>query len=146
MTDSHEREVTTEAWVYAGRRMGDDRKIRHAWKRQDGEFVYFAKYGTKAMIGSRYTVETANGGSIVLGVPEWLERASDEADLATWQAQDSAAATQLARHRAERKAGERRELDAALAPLVKIADGLRTGPERDAFAAYVMRALLARRA
>jgi hypothetical protein len=43
--------------------------------------------------------------------------------------------------RAERDAARRNALDEALAPLLQVAAGLRTGAQRDALAAYVIRKL-----
>jgi hypothetical protein len=49
--------------------------------------------------------------------------------------------TQVEASRAERDAARRNALDEALAPLLELAGGLRTGAQRDALAAYVIRKL-----
>jgi hypothetical protein len=51
------------------------------------------------------------------------------------------AQTQIESLRAERDAARRNALDEAIAPLLELAAPLRTGAQRDALAAYVIRKL-----
>lgn len=92
-------------------------------------------------VGSHYTVQVSrHDGTLTLhGTPEYAGSAADEATRRALWAEHTLAQTQVEASRAERDAARRNALDEALAPLLEVAAGLRTGAQRDALAAYVIR-------
>jgi len=81
-------------------------------------------------------------GTLTLhGTPEYAGSAADQATRRALWAEHTLAQTQTEASRAERDAARRNALDEALAPLLELAGGLRTGAQRDALAAYVIRKL-----
>ncbi len=95
-------------------------------------------------VGSSYTAQVTrrDGGGITLhGTPEHAgTQAGQEVRAALWTAH-TLAQTQIESLRAERDAARRNALDEAIAPLLELAAPLRTGAQRDALAAYVIRKL-----
>ena len=95
-------------------------------------------------IGSRYVVRVTrrdDGGLTLHGVPEYASSQADQATRQALWAEHTVAQAQIEARRAERDAARRNALDEALAPLVDLARPLRTGAQRDALAAYVIRKL-----
>jgi hypothetical protein len=135
-------EPATETWTYGGVRAGDGGKRVHAWIEPGGEELWFARTGAAA-VASQYRVRVTrrDDGVVVHGKPQY---AGSEADPGTrralWTAHTTAQA-RLAGIRAERSQARRNALDEAIAPLLELAGPLRTGAERDALAAYVIRRL-----
>jgi hypothetical protein len=109
-----------------------------------GEEHWFARTGSRTAVGSRYTAQVTrrDGGAITLhGTPEYAGSQADrETRAALWTAH-TLAQTRIETLRAERDAARRNALDEALAPLLELAGPLRTGAQRDALAAYVLRKL-----
>jgi hypothetical protein len=134
-------EPAQETWTYAGVRVLDGKR-QHAWLDPTGEELLFARTGGSMAVGSHYTAQVIrrDDGRITLrGTPIYAGSAAGEATrLALW-AKHTAAQTRLELIRAERNAARRNALDEALAPLLEVAAGLRTGAERDALAAYILR-------
>jgi hypothetical protein len=138
-------EPAAETWTYGGVRADKHGKKWHSWLDAAGEDHWFARTGGGTMaIGSRYTLRVTrrdDGGITLHGIPEY---AGSEADQVTRQglwAQHAVAQAQIEARRAERDAGRRNALDEALAPLVDLARSLRTGAQRDALTAHVIRKL-----
>jgi hypothetical protein len=125
-------EPAAETWTYGGIRAGKDGKRRHAWLDPGGEELLFASAGGRPAIGSLYTARVTRGddGITLHGTPEYTgSQAGPAAHQALWTA-PTLAQTRLETLRA---------LDEALAPLLELAAPLRTGAQRDALAAYVLR-------
>jgi hypothetical protein len=136
-------EPVAETWTYGGIRAGKDGKRRYAWLDPGGDELLFASTGGRPAIGSLYTarVTRTDSGITLHGTPEYTgSQASPETRQALW-AKHTLAQTRLETLRAERDAARRNALDEALAPLLELAAPLRTGAQRDALAAYVIRKL-----
>ena len=138
-------EPTAETWTYGGVRADKDGKKWHAWVDPAGEEHWFARTGGGRMaVGSRYTAQVTrrDDGAITLhGTPEYAgSQADGETRAALWTAH-TLAQTRIESLRSERDAARRNALDEALAPLLELAAPLRTGAQRDALAAYVIRKL-----
>ena len=137
-------EPAAETWTYGGIRADKDGKKWHAWVDPAGEEHWFARTGSRMAVGSRYTAQVTrrDGGAISLhGTPEYAgSQADGETRAALWTAH-TLAQTRIETLRAERDAARRNALDEAIAPLLELAAPLRTGAQRDALAAYVLRNL-----
>jgi hypothetical protein len=136
-------EPAAETWTYGGIRAGKDGKRRHAWLDPGGEELLFTSAGGRPAIGGLYTARVTRGddGITLHGTPEYTgSQAGPAARQALWTAH-TLALTRLETLRAERDAARRSALDEALAPLLELAASLRTGAQRDALAAYVLRRL-----
>lgn len=94
-------------------------------------------------VGSQYTVHVSRHGETITlhGAPAYAGSAAGEAIRRALWAGHTIARTRLEMIRAERSDARRSVLDEALAPLLELAAPLRTGTERDALAAYVLRKL-----
>lgn len=95
-------------------------------------------------VGSRYTAQVTrrDGGAITLhGTPEYVGSQADGETRAALWTEHTLAQTRIESLRSERDAARRNALDEALAPLLELAAPLRTGAQRDALAAYVIRKL-----
>jgi hypothetical protein len=140
-----EPEPAAETWTYGGIRADKDGKKWHAWLDAAGEDHWFARTGGGSMaIGSRYSVRVTrrdDGGLTLHGIPEYAGTAADETSRRGLWAEHTVAQAQIETVRAERDAARRNALDEALAPLVDLARSLRTGAQRDALAAYIIRKL-----
>jgi hypothetical protein len=143
-TGSAAPEPVTETWTYGGIRADKDGKKWHAWIDPAGEEHWFARTGSRMAVGSRYTAQVTrrDDGAITLhGTPEYAgSQAGGETRAALWTAH-TLAQTRSESLRAERDAARRNALDEAIAPLLELAAPLRTGAQRDALAAYVLRKL-----
>jgi hypothetical protein len=135
-------EPAAEVWTYGGVRAGKDGKRVHAWIDPGGEELWFARVRAAA-IGSQYTVSVTRREDTVTvhGTPQYAGSDTDPGTRRALWAADSVAQARLAGLRAERSDARRNALDEAIAPLLEIARPLRTGAERDALAAYVIRKL-----
>jgi hypothetical protein len=134
-------EPVTETWTYGGIRAGKDGKKWHTWIDPAGEEHWFARTGSRMAVGSHYTAQVTrrDGGITLHGTPEYARSQADgETRAALWTAH-TLAQTQIETLRAERDAARRNALDEALAPLLELAAPLRTGAQRDALTAYVIR-------
>jgi hypothetical protein len=144
--DEHAAAVTTaERWTYGGHRVLDGKRV-HAWIDPSGrELLYAFKRATIWAIGSYYTAHVSREDTTTRlhNTPTYTgEQADDDLRRHLWAA-DTAARAQLARLAQERNDARRNALDDALAPILAVAATLKTGPDRDAFTAYVLRRLLA---
>jgi len=91
--------------------------------------------------GVRVSTRRSEGTTSIIGAPEYAGRSPDgELRRRLW-ALHSTATTRLQMIRAERNDAKRNALDEAIAPLLEVARPLRTGAERDALAAFVIRKL-----
>jgi hypothetical protein len=136
-------EPVTETWTYGGIRADKDGKKWHAWTDPAGEEHWFARTGSRMAVGSCYTAKVTrrDDGISLHGTPEYAgSQASQETRAALWT-QHTLAQTRIEALRAERDAARRNALDEAIAPLLELAGPLRTGAQRDALAAYVIRKL-----
>ncbi|HLJ99128.1 MAG TPA: hypothetical protein VKU39_04380 [Streptosporangiaceae bacterium] len=131
-----------ELWTYGGVRAGNGGKRVHAWIDPAGEELWFARTGAAA-IGSHYTVSVTRreDGITLHGKPAYAGSDAEPGTCRALRAADAVAQATLAGLRAERSAARRNALDEAIAPLAELAGSLRTGAERDALAAYVIRKL-----
>jgi hypothetical protein len=138
-------EPAAETWTYGGIRADKDGKKWHAWVDPAGEEHWFGRTGSSRMaVGSRYIAQVTrgDGGAITLhGTPAYTgSQADGETRQALWR-EHTLAQTRIETLRAERDAARRNALDEAIAPLLDLAAPLRTGAQRDALAAYVLRKL-----
>lgn len=134
---------TTETWTYGGTRVGKDNKPVSVWIDGTGEELWF-KADTRKSVGALYDVEVwrKSDGGISRRAPSYAGLNPDEAlRQRLWTAHDVARAV-IARARQEAKDGRANALDEALAPLLALARQQRTGADRDAFVATVLRRLL----
>lgn len=133
--------TTTETWTYGGVRVLRDGKRAHAWVDPSGEELLYQKIGRRAAVGYLYeaTVERDGDHITLHGQPRSIGEQTDAETRLRLRAADSAATTRLATLARERKEGAEDALNEALAPLVKLARGCRTGAERDALIATVLR-------
>lgn len=133
-----------ERWVYGGIRVLDGKRV-HAWIDPSGrELLYAFKRASHWAIGSFYTAEVSRQDSTTRlhNTPAYTgEQADDELRRHLWAA-DTAARTQLARLAQERNDARRNAIDEVLEPVLAVARTLKTGPDRDAFTAHVLRRLL----
>ena len=136
-------EPVTETWTYGGIRAGKDGKKWHAWVDPAGEEHWFGSTGGRMAVGSRYTalVTRRDDGISLHGTPEYAGSQADRETRATLWTEHTLAQTRIEAMRAERDAARRNALDEAIAPLLELAAPLRTGAQRDALAAYVIRTL-----
>ncbi len=136
-------EPATEVWTYGGVRVSQGGKRVHAWLDASGEELIFSRTGARMAVGSQYTVSVSRHDETITlhGTPAYAGSAADEATRRTVWAEHTVAQTRLEMIRAERSDARRSALDEALAPLLELAGPLRTGAERDALAAYVLRKL-----
>lgn len=143
-TDSEVRGAVDERWVYGGIRVLHDKRV-HAWIDPTGrELLYTFPRGGSWAIGSCYTASVARDGpkTTLHGTPAYTgDRHDDEQLRRQLWAQDTAARAQLARLAQERNEARRNAIDEAVEPLLAVARTLKTGPDRDAFIAYVLRRL-----
>jgi hypothetical protein len=146
MTDT-KTEHPTERWIWAGKRTAQGGKLVAAWIDPDGKELWFPARNAGASIGATYTAEVlrkAGGGVSLFGTPVFAERRDpDETRAAEWSARDSAAKAKASRATAERSDAKRDALSDAMAPLLEIAAKMRTGADKDAFIATVIRRLTA---
>ena len=134
-------EPVTETRTYGGIRADKDGKKWHAWLDPAGEEHWFARTGSRMAVGSHYTAQVtrSDSGITLHGTPEYAgTQAGREARAALWTAH-TLAQPRIESLRAERDAARCSALDEALAPLLELAAPLRTGAQRDALAAYVIR-------
>jgi hypothetical protein len=132
-------ESSTELWTYAGRVMLRGGKPGHAWIDPNGNELYYDKL-TGSALGSQYEVEvTRTDDSVKVGLsPRWVQSSDPNPE---WVLRDNATRVDIATRRGERSAAKRDRLDEAMAPLVGYAKTCRTGAERDALVATVVRRL-----
>ena len=137
-------EPVTETWTYGGIRADKDGRKWHAWVDPAGEEHWFARTGGRMAVGSHYTARVTrrdDGGVTLHGSPEYAgSQAGQETRAALWT-EHTLAQTRIESLRAERDDARRNALDEAIAPLLELAAPLRTGAQRDALAAYVIRKL-----
>ena len=137
-------EPTAETWTYGGVRADKDGKKWHAWIDPAGEEHWFARTGGRMAVGSHYTLQVTRSGDgaiTIHGTPEYARSQAAQETRAALQAAHTVAQTRLEALRAERDAARSSALDEAIAPLFELAAPLRTGAQRDALAAYVIRKL-----
>jgi hypothetical protein len=145
--DEHDEPAgaVAEPWIYGGIRVLDGKRV-HAWIDPSGrELLYGHKRGrTTWAIGSFYTAEVSRhaGTTRLHNEPTYTgEQAEGELRRRLWAA-DTAARAQLARLTQERNDARRNALDEVLEPVLVVARTLKSGPDRDAFTAYVLRRML----
>lgn len=92
-------------------------------------------------VGSHYTVQVSRRHPHAARHPEYVGSAAGQATRRALWTERTLALAQMEASRAERDAARRNALDEALAPLLQVAAGLRTGAQCDALAAYVIRKL-----
>lgn len=144
--DEHDEPANAapEQWVYGGIRVWDGKRV-HAWIDPAGrELLYAHKRGSNRAIGSFYTAQVSrhDGTTRLHNEPTYTgEQADDDLRRHLWAA-DTAARAHLARLAQERNDARRNALDEAVEPVLAVARTLKTGPDRDAFTAYVLRRML----
>jgi hypothetical protein len=134
-----------ERWVYGGIRVLDGKRV-YAWIDPSGrELLFTLRPASASAIGSYYTAQVSrHAGNVTLhGTPTYADdgQADDELRRQLW-AQDTAARGHLARLAQERNEARRHGIDEALQPLLSVARTVKTGPDRDALTAYVLRRLI----
>lgn len=139
-------ETTDETWLCGGFRIFRDGKTSYLWIADSGNGEERYYQGTSGCIaGALYTVKVGyeDGSCIMYGKPKWQSR-GEEDKRREMEAAEHAAKVKQSAIRRERADGKHKALDEALEPLIKIAQSLRTGAEKDAFLAYVIRNVQAR--
>jgi hypothetical protein len=134
-------EATHEEWTYLGRRLNANRTLQAVWRDPDGTDRWYPVKHAGQVIGGTYRVKIQQntGGSVSLYLdPEYLDR-DVPAEAAEWQLADITAVARTKSLASERRTAKRDALDLALDPLLDLARDLRTGAERDVFAAYILR-------
>lgn len=135
--------MTIETWTYLGERPGATAAKVAAWRRETtelGELIAFkATANTRGRVGYQYAINfdevkgTANFVS-----KEFLNvRAEDAPNI---ELENENEAYKLSKAALERNAPRRKEINEALAPLVKLAFGLGV-PARSALIQYVERTI-----
>ncbi|GAA0911553.1 hypothetical protein [Virgisporangium aurantiacum] len=134
-----------ERWVYGGIRVLDGKRV-HAWIDPSGrELLYSHKRGrTTWAIGSLYTAEVSrhDGTTRLHNKPTYTGEQTDDVLRRRLRAADTAARAQLARLAQERNDARSNAIDDALDPVLAVARTLKSGPDRDAFTAYLLRRIL----
>ncbi len=133
----------TETWTYGGIRADKHGKRWHAWLDTAGDEHWFSRTGGQMAVGSHYTVQVSrHDGTLTLhGIPGYAGTRADQDTRRTLWTEHTLAQTRIETLRAERNDARRNALDEAIAPLLELAAPLRTGAQRDALAAYVIRKL-----
>jgi hypothetical protein len=139
-------EPVTEVWSYMGVRRAADGKRMFAWRLPDGTMAYFGK-GRRCVLGGRYEVQVSRrpdkDGDVIItrhGDPGYAGHDDPDTELVRqWRAEEAAADARMAAEARERRAQGNDALDELLDPLVELASRLRTGADRDAFLAHVIR-------
>lgn len=128
-----------EIWIYAGRRVSKGKQA-YAWIDANDKELWYGPGFQGKVIGGRYTVTVDRDSDklTVYGKPSYVDRSQDER-TAEWEAKQETSNTLLAAASRERTAAKQRTLDEALVPLLDVARTLRTGSERDAFLAHIIR-------
>jgi hypothetical protein len=129
---------TDETWVYAGIRELNGKRA-HSWLDPSKRELLYSGKGSY-VIGGLYAVQVnRSAGRVTRRHPEYTGEFVGSDERGPLNAADTAARIRLARLAQERKDGASSALDNAIDPLVEIARTLRTGADRDALAAYVIR-------
>lgn len=154
ITDEHAPERVTEIWVSVGIRLSADGKRCSAWMPPEGEsdrdILLYGERAGSYVIGGRYEVTVSRrpvDGRVITtrhSDPKFVGKDHyPDPELKTtwqqWEADSLVAERELSRRGMERKMKQVQALDEALEPLLDIAAKFRTGKDRDAFAAYVLR-------
>lgn len=132
-----------ETWTYAGVRERNGKRW-YAWVDADGEEMLWGKLKA-GVIGGRYEVPVTRDGehvSALLSI-SYVDMTADSVTVAGYTARAVAASTRLSQLARERSDAKRNALDEAMAPLIAVARTLRTGPEREALIAHVIRKISA---
>lgn len=144
--DDHDEPASAapEEWVYGGIRVLDGKRV-HAWIDRSGrELLYAHKRGRTWSIGSYYTAQVSRHDDTTRlhNEPTYTgEQADHDLRRHLWAA-DTAARAQLARLAQERSEARRNAIDEVLEPVLAVARTLKSGPDRDAFTAHILRRML----
>lgn len=134
---------TTEEWIYAGKRLDGKDKTYQVWIDPSGAELHYRKL-PGSMPGHVYAVDVSrdDGSICVFGNPRYLAeqatRAATPAQIETWRAETTAARQILEGKRAEKRAAEDDDLQAALEVLRRHHAKLRSYTKKGAFAGYVL--------
>lgn len=143
-TEASEPEPTVEQWIFGGVRVLNDKRV-HAWIDKEitpetgRERLYTAK--GKFVIGGVYEVKISRDGGkmAMIGEPKYTGETANYEDRRLLWAKESAALTRLSALSRERNDAKQNALDEAMEPLIEVARKLRTGAEKDALVAYIIR-------
>jgi hypothetical protein len=137
-------EPVMETWTCAGVRIGSTGQRVIEWIDPAGEDLWYDTKRASYVVGGRYAVKVLRADGKISKyrnpAPAYQGRA-DDPRIEEWRAAEIAAETRLTAAARERSAKRQEPLDRALEPLIEIAASLRTGADRDAFTAYVIRRL-----
>jgi hypothetical protein len=127
-----------ETWTYAGIRALKGKRA-HCWREPSGrELLYSDK--RSYVIGGLYLCKVnRESESMTRTHPQYTGERLEREERAPLDAADLAARIRLARLAQERKDAASSALDEVIEPLVEIARTLRTGADRDALSAYIIR-------
>jgi hypothetical protein len=138
-----------EFWLYAGRRPGRcGQPVDASVPNQDGTgdvVLYPTGRGPGAVIGALYPVwvDCHDPGATIRGTPQVHRGKVARTELRVqWAARDIATHTRMSAQRWERTAARHNDLDELTEPLRQVAGKLRTGADRDAFIAHILRRLI----
>ena len=145
--DSDEQ-VSEEIWLYAGIFVDADRKRSHLWIPEvlcpDVTKRFAAHRESALAVGGEYTVKVSRpepGVTFLHGQPSYVGVHRDEELRARLQAQHRARDTKYRRKQLEASDKRKSAIDDASGPLLEIAKHM-PGPDRDAFAVYVLRKIM----
>jgi hypothetical protein len=127
-----------QEWVATGTRVLSSDGRGQEFLTETGELKVYAER-VSYVIGGIYTVQTSTKGGRTIrhGDPVYTGRRRPAEERALWEAEDQAAEVALDRAALERKHRKGGALDEALAPLLEIMAGTRTGTQRQALIGYV---------
>jgi hypothetical protein len=127
-----------ETWTYAGIRELKGKRA-HCWRDPSRRELLYSDKGSY-VIGGLYSCRVnRESESLTRTHPQYTGERLDREERGPLDAADLAARVRLASLAQERKHAAESALDDATEPLVQIARTLRTGADRDALAAYIIR-------
>lgn len=137
-------EPAAEQWIWVGRRMDRKGAMSAVWQDPAGNWLWYKTSMAGLAIGATYEAQVIRGEDsrvTLRGRPRFTGGGGRHPDAAQWEAQELADKAEARRRSREKDAARNTALDEALEPLLDIAAGLRTGADRDAFAAHVLNAI-----
>jgi hypothetical protein len=135
----------TERWRYAGRRSNGQNELFHEWQTAEHGPKWWKVGRDLFVVGAYYDASVTwkeEGGAVLHGTPSFSSTAAtDEPLTAQWEVQDHSAVVENKKAKREKSARTDKRLIDALAPLEKIAAGLKDPADLDALVAIVTRRL-----
>jgi hypothetical protein len=135
-------ESAKETWTCMGVRQGSKDQRCTSWRDPNGKTLLYAEKNSVITGGLYEVMVTRTDGSTHRGHPVYTGRLPyDDPDLKAWRVAEMEAEQELARQARERKAKADDPFGKAMEPLIEYAKACRTGAQRDALIADVIRRL-----